>query len=60
MRPGVGVLLSIVGLFTASTSIRGQTVGSSGPAEPRIVLIGDSIRMGYAPRVADRLKGGPS
>ena len=57
MRPGVVVLLSIVGLFAASRSSRGQAVASSGPALPRIVLVGDSIRLGYAPRVADRLAG---
>ncbi len=57
MRPGVVVLLSIVGLFAASRSSRGQAVASSGPAPPRIVLVGDSIWLGYAPRLADRLAG---
>jgi hypothetical protein len=57
MRPGVVVLRSILGLFTASRSTRGQAAASSRPESPRIVLSGDSIRLGYGPRVAERLSG---
>src|SRR4029077_20606583 len=57
MRTGVVVLLSVVGLFTASTPARGQAGASPAPELPRVVLVGDSIRLGYAPRVAERLSG---
>jgi lysophospholipase L1-like esterase len=36
---------------------RGQSQSPHGPGLPRVVLIGDSIRLGYAPRVAERLSG---
>ena len=57
MRSGVVVLLSVVGLLSASPPSRGQAAASSGPGLPKVVLIGDSIRLGYAPRVAERLAG---
>jgi len=57
MRPGVVILLSVVGLFTAIPPTRGQTNASSGPGLSRVVLVGDSIRIGYASRVAERLSG---
>ena len=57
MRPGVVVLLSVVGLLTASPPSRGQADASPGPGLPRVVLVGDSIRLGYAARVAERLAG---
>ncbi len=58
MRHGVVVLLSIVGpLAASSTPTWGQAALSAGPELPRVVLVGDSIRMGYAPRVAERLSG---
>jgi dienelactone hydrolase/lysophospholipase L1-like esterase len=57
MRPGVLGLLSVVGLVTTSLSARGQADASPGPGLPRVVLVGDSIRLGYAPRVAERLSG---
>ena len=57
MRSGVVVLLSVVGLLTASPPSPGQADASPGPGLPRVVLVGDSIRLGYAPRVAERLAG---
>ena len=57
MRPGVVVLCWITAFLTASTPIRGQARPPSGTALPRVVLVGDSIRLGYAPRVAERLAG---
>ena len=57
MRSGVAVLLSVVGLLTASPPSRGQADASPGPGLPRVVLVGDSIRLGYAPEVAERLAG---
>src|SRR5215471_4322119 len=57
MRSGVVVLLAVVGLLSASPQGRGQAEPSPGPGLPRVVLIGDSIRLGYAPRVAARLEG---
>src|SRR5262245_34181275 len=57
MRSGVAVLLTVVGLSSASPQSRGQAEPSPGPGLPKIVLVGDSIRLGYAPRVAARLEG---
>ncbi len=57
MRRGVVILLGVVGLLTAVTPTRGQTGGAPGPELPRVVLVGDSIRLGYAARVAERLAG---
>ncbi|APW59179.1 GDSL-type esterase/lipase family protein [Paludisphaera borealis] len=57
MRSIVAVLLIVVGLFTANAPTRGQADASPGPRLPRVVLVGDSIRLGYAPRVAERLSG---
>ena len=57
MRSGVVVLLAGVGLLSASPQSRGQAEPPPGPGLPRIVLVGDSIRLGYAPRVAARLEG---
>ena len=57
MRRSLLVLLSLLSLFTASKPARGQTDASPGPKLPRVVLVGDSIRLGYAPRVAERLAG---
>ncbi len=57
MRSGVAVLLSVAGLLSASPQSRGQAEPYTGPGLPRIVLVGDSIRLGYAPGVAARLSG---
>src|SRR3954451_17989784 len=57
MRRSLAVLLSLVGLLTASAPTRGQVVTPSRTELPKVVLIGDSIRMGYAPKVAERLAG---
>ena len=57
MRSGLAFLLAIVGLLSASPSSRGEAGASPESGLPRVVLVGDSIRMGYAPRVAARLKG---
>src|SRR5205807_5103849 len=40
-------------LLTATTPVAAQPKGDL----PKVVLIGDSIRMGYAPLVAKRLEG---
>ena len=60
MRSGVVVLLSVVGLFTASTPTRGQADASPGPGLPKVVLVGDSIRLGYAPGSPSGLRARPS
>ena len=57
MRHCAVVVLSVVGLLVASTGARGQANSSPGPGPPRVVLVGDSIRLGYAPGVAARLEG---
>src|SRR5262245_20817742 len=57
MRPGVAVLLCVGGLLTATRATWGQAPASPAAELPRVVLIGDSIRLGYAPRVAARLSG---
>ncbi len=57
MRPKVVVLFTIVGLLTTSPVTRGQTSSSAGSELPRVVLVGDSIRLGYARRVTERLAG---
>jgi dienelactone hydrolase/lysophospholipase L1-like esterase len=57
MRRGPVILLSVVGLLSATTRSRGQADASPRPELPRVVLVGDSIRLGYAPRVAERLAG---
>jgi hypothetical protein len=57
MRPGVKLLLCVGALLTVNTATRGQTDASRAAELPRVVLIGDSIRLGYAPRVAERLSG---
>ncbi len=57
MRPAVVVLVGMVGLMTASRSTSGQGASSPRAELPRVVLVGDSIRLGYAGRVAERLAG---
>jgi dienelactone hydrolase/lysophospholipase L1-like esterase len=57
MRPGVLFLLGGLGLLTVNATSRGQADAARAPELPRVVLIGDSIRMGYAPKVAERLSG---
>lgn len=57
MRSGATILLAVVGLLSATPQSRGQAEPSSGQGLPKIVLVGDSIRMGYAPLVARRLEG---
>jgi dienelactone hydrolase/lysophospholipase L1-like esterase len=39
------------------TLVAGPEARADGPARPKVVLIGDSIRLGYAPGVAARLEG---
>jgi dienelactone hydrolase/lysophospholipase L1-like esterase len=55
MRTGVVVLLSTVGFFTASAATWGQADAPRTAELPKVVLVGDSIRLGYAPFVAKRL-----
>src|SRR4051812_1545412 len=57
MRSGAVVLLGIVGLSTAAVPAWGQADAAPAAGPPRVVLIGDSIRLGYAPAVAARLTG---
>jgi lysophospholipase L1-like esterase len=52
MSPARGVSLFLVGILACADPARGE------PARlPVVVLIGDSIRMGYEPIVRERLKG---
>jgi lysophospholipase L1-like esterase/dienelactone hydrolase len=52
MRRRIGVILALVALAAiASPGARAQA------GLPKVVLVGDSIRLGYAPRVAARLAG---
>jgi hypothetical protein len=58
----IGFGLALALSLTLSASIPGATdppeAGTGAvPALPRIVLVGDSIRLGYAPIVAKRLEG---
>jgi lysophospholipase L1-like esterase len=46
------VILALMALSAASAAR-----GDDPPGKPVVVLLGDSIRMGYAPFVAERLKG---
>src|SRR4051812_24471561 len=57
MRSCVAVLLAVVGLLPASPPGYGQAQPPPGPGLPKVVLVGDSIRLGYAPRVVARLEG---
>jgi acetyl esterase/lipase/dienelactone hydrolase/lysophospholipase L1-like esterase len=57
MRASATVLISVLGFLSADLEPRGQAGPSTGPAAPKVVLIGDSIRLGYAPRVINRLAG---
>ncbi|MGE3818499.1 MAG: GDSL-type esterase/lipase family protein [Isosphaeraceae bacterium] len=57
MSRGTRRVLIVFGLLITSSAARGQTVASPAPGLPKVVLVGDSIRMGYAPRVAERLAG---
>jgi dienelactone hydrolase/lysophospholipase L1-like esterase len=57
MRSCAVVLLAVVSLLSTSAQCRGQVERSPALELPRIALIGDSIRLGYAPRVAQRLAG---
>jgi dienelactone hydrolase/lysophospholipase L1-like esterase len=43
--------------LTSTTQTRGQERAPSGAALPRVVLVGDSIRLSYALPVAERLSG---
>ena len=56
MRFRTVVLLATVSL-AAANDCRGQSAAPAAPVLPKVVLIGDSIRLGYAPIVAERLKG---
>ena len=57
MRSGLTLLLSVVGLLSASTTGRVEAETAAQSGLPRVVLVGDSIRLGYAPRVTARLAG---
>lgn len=57
MRSQLATFILMVGLLLASKPTLSQTSPSPGAGLPRVVLVGDSIRLGYAPRVAERLSG---
>lgn len=57
MRQGLVAVLTIGGFLSACASTRAQAVKSPGAELPRVLLVGDSIRLGYAPGVAQRLSG---
>lgn len=50
-----GILVSIV--FVSVTGAQAQQQAPPKAKLPKVVLIGDSIRLGYAPRVIERLEG---
>ena len=57
MRSTAAVLGAVVGLCAAIPQSRGLADTGPGSGRPKVVLIGDSIRLGYAPRAAARLQG---
>jgi lysophospholipase L1-like esterase len=57
MRLGGIVPLFGIGLLAASSTAQGQANTTPGSGIPRVVLVGDSIRLGYAAGVAARLEG---
>ncbi|MFO0890403.1 MAG: GDSL-type esterase/lipase family protein [Isosphaeraceae bacterium] len=57
MRSTVTVVGLVAGLLCSIPESRGQAEPRTRTDLPRIVLIGDSIRLGYAPAVAARLAG---
>jgi dienelactone hydrolase/lysophospholipase L1-like esterase len=56
MRNHRGAALALIVLVRLAAP-RAQADAPAGAALPRVVLIGDSIRLGYAPKVAERLDG---
>jgi dienelactone hydrolase/lysophospholipase L1-like esterase len=57
MRPVLVRVFFGMALLTASSAARGQPNAPASPARPKVVLVGDSIRLGYAPKVSERLYG---
>jgi dienelactone hydrolase/lysophospholipase L1-like esterase len=57
MRTWMAAFLSVVGLLAVSPTGYCQSQPPPGPRPPRVILIGDSIRLDYAPKVAERLSG---
>lgn len=57
MRIGAAILLSTLGFCHACPLSFSQTARSAAGAPPKVVLIGDSIRLGYAPKTAELLEG---
>lgn len=51
LAPGLAVVLTLI------SQVRAPADATPGTGLPKVVLVGDSIRMGYAPRVAERLAG---
>ena len=50
------LLLAVVTALAAGAA-QAQTTPAAAPELPTVALIGDSIRLGYAPLVAKRLEG---
>jgi dienelactone hydrolase/lysophospholipase L1-like esterase len=57
MRANLVRLLFGMALLTASSAARGQPNVPAAPAPPKVVLVGDSIRFGYSPKVSEWLYG---
>src|SRR6478672_11150930 len=57
MRRGVPFLLTAIALLTTNTPTRGQASAPAAVELPKVLLVGDSIRLGYAPGVVTRLSG---
>ena len=53
------LLLGVILLPVAIRDARGQAPAPTPAGLPKVVLVGDSIRLGYAPRVKARLEGKP-
>ncbi|SIO41020.1 Dienelactone hydrolase [Singulisphaera sp. GP187] len=52
-----GFLVATVLVLVSSTRAQDPPASQSTPTLPKVMLIGDSIRLGYAPKVIERLKG---
>jgi hypothetical protein len=57
MRAVAAFLLRVTVLATATMDALGQAPASTTAGLPKVALVGDSIRLGYAPRVKARLEG---
>lgn len=54
---GIAAACFVIATATVLVASEADTHKPNHPEKPRVVLIGDSIRIGYAPKVAEILKG---